>query len=109
MIVTIDQLHRAIMVYAEEEIAAKVSGIAKFASYFLISSLYDHPEKTVGALMNSSFAKMTDIVNPDGTIKADELYKTARAAMEKARSITISGITFSIPDIDKLYTILQRS
>ena len=109
MIVTTDQLHRAIMTYAEEEIAAKTTGAAKFASYFLIASLYDHPEKTVGALMNSGFIRMTDLINSDGTIKADELYKTARAAMEKARSITISGITFSIPDIDKLYTILQRS
>ena len=109
MIVTTDQLHRAIMTYAEEEIAAKANGVAKFAAYFLISSLYDHPEKTVGALMNSGFIRMTDLINSDGTIKADELYKTARSAMEKARSITISGITFSIPDIDKLYNILQRS
>ena len=109
MIVTTDQLHRAIMTYAEEEIAAKANGAAKFAAYFLITSLYDHPERTVGALMNSGFIRMTDLINPDGTIKGDELYKAARTAMEKARSITISGITFSIPDIDKLYTILQRS
>jgi hypothetical protein len=109
MIVTIDQLHRGIMTYAEEEIAAKANGVAKFAAYFLISSLYDHPEKTVGALLNNPFIGMTDLVNEDGTIKGDELYKAARTAMEKARSITISGITFSIPDVDKLYSILQRS
>lgn len=109
MIFTVEQLHRAIMVYAEEELAAKANGIAKFAMYFLITSLYDHPEKTVGALLNNPFIGMTDLVNGDGTIKGDELYKAARTAMEKARSITISGITFSIPDIDKIYSILQRS
>ena len=109
MIITTDQLHRAIMICAEEELAAKANGIAKFAMYFLISSLYDHPEKTVGALHKNTFIGMTDLVNEDGTIKGDELYKSARTAMEKARSITISGITFSISDIDKLYSILQRS
>lgn len=108
MNVTQDQLHRAIMTYAEEEIAMKATGFAKFGSYFLISSLYNHPEKTVGALIETPFIKMTDIVNTDGTIKADELYSSARGAMEKAHSITISGITFGITDIDKLYTILQR-
>ena len=109
MIVTTDQLHRAIMTYAEEELAAKANGIAKFAMYFLITSLYDHPERTVGALLNNPLIGMTDLVNEDGTIKGDELYKSARTAMEKARSITVSGITFSIPDVDKLYNILQRS
>lgn len=109
MIFTVEQLHRAIMIYAEEELAAKANGVAKFAMYFLITSLYDHPEKTVGALLNNPFIGMTDLVNGDGTIKGDELYKSARTAMEKARSITISGITFSIPDIDKIYSILQRS
>ena len=97
------------MIYAEEELAAKANGVAKFAMYFLITSLYDHPEKTVGALLSNPFIGMTDLVNGDGTIKGDELYKAARTAMEKARSITISGITFSIPDIDKIYSILQRS
>ena len=103
-----DHLHRAIMTYAEEEIAKKASGLTKFGSYFLIASLYNHPEKTVGALIESPFIKMTDIINPDGTIKADELYSNARSAMEKAYSITIAGITFTISDIDKLYSIIQR-
>ena len=108
MNITQDQLHRAIMTYAEEEIAKKASGFAKFGSYFLIASLSNHPEKTVGALIETPFVKMTDIVNADGTIKADELYSAARSAMEKAYSITISGITFGVTDIDKLYSIIQR-
>jgi hypothetical protein len=108
MNVTHDQLHRAIITYAEEEIAMKSTGLMKFGSYFLISSLYNHPEKTVGAIVNNPLIQMTDIVNPDGTIRADELYSAARSAMEKAKSITVAGITFSIPDIDKIYTILQR-
>lgn len=108
MIVTVDQLHRAIMTYAEEEIAAKSAGLTKFVSYFLISSLYNHPEKTVGALLNNPFVQMTDIVNKDGTIKADELYSAARSAMDKSVSITLAGITFTAPDIDRIYTILQR-
>lgn len=103
-----DHLHRAIMTYAEEEIAKKATGLTKFSSYFLISSLYNHPEKTVGALIESPLVKMTDIINSDGTIKADELYSNARSAMEKAYSITIAGITFTISDIDKLYSIIQR-
>jgi hypothetical protein len=108
MIVSAEQLHKAIITYAEEEIARKASGIAKFASYFLISSLANHPEKTVGAIINHPFIKMTDIVTEDGNIKADELYSAARSAMEKAVSVTVSGITFTVPDIDKIYTILQR-
>lgn len=108
MIITQDKLHNAIMTYAEEEIASKSVGLTRFASYFLISSLQNHPEKTVGAIVNSPLIKMTDIVNADGTIKADELYSAARSAMDKSVSVTISGITFSAPDIDKIYTILQR-
>lgn len=108
MNVTQEQLHRAIMTYAEQEIAMKSSGFTKFGSYFLIASLYDHPEKTVGALINHPMIQMANIVDTDGTIKADELYKAARSAMEKAVSITIAGITFRVPDIDTLYTILQR-
>jgi hypothetical protein len=108
MIVTTAQLHKAIMAYAEEEIATKASGMTKFASYFLIASLYDHPEKTVGALLNNDFIRLTNVVNENGSINADELYKTARTAMEKSVSITIAGITFGVSDIDKLYTILQR-
>jgi hypothetical protein len=108
MNVTREQLHNAILIYAEQEIALKASGFAKFASYFLISSLQNHPEKTVGTILNNPLIKMTDIVNDDGTIKADELYSAARCAMEKSVSVTLSGITFTVPDIDKIYTILQR-
>lgn len=108
MNVTREQLHNAIMVYAEQEIAAKASGFAKFASYFLISSLQNHPEKTVGLILDNPIVKLTDIVNDDGTIKADELYSAARTAMERSSSITLWGITFTVPDIDKIYTIMQR-
>jgi hypothetical protein len=71
-------------------------------------SLASHPEKTVGVIINNPLIKMTDIVNADGSIKADELYSAARSAMEKSVSVTVSGITFSVPDIDKIYNILQR-
>jgi hypothetical protein len=108
MNVSREQLHNAVMVYAEQEIAAKASGLAKFASYFLITSLQNHPEKTVGLILDNPLIQMTDIVNDDGTIKADELYSAARTAMERSSSITLWGITFTVPDIDKIYTILQR-
>jgi hypothetical protein len=108
MIITQEQLHRAILTYAEEEIASKSNGLMRFASYFLISNLYDHPEKTVGALINNDFIKMTGIVNPDGTINVDDLYKSARSAMDKSVSVTISGITFKSPDVDRIYSIIQR-
>lgn len=108
MNVTQDQLHRAILTYAEQEIATKASGLAKFASYFLISSLQDHPEKTVGLILDNPLIKMTNIVNNDGTIKADELYSAARVAMERSSSVTLWGITFTVPDIDLIYNILQR-
>lgn len=108
MNVTIDQMHRAIMTFAEEEIAAKAVGFNRFATYFLIGSLANRPDKTVGALLDTPFIKMTDIVDSDGSIKADELYSAARGAMDKCHSITLAGITFTSADIDKLYTILQR-
>lgn len=108
MIVSVDQLHKAILTYAEEEIARKASGVAKFATYFLITSLADHPERTVGTILNNPIIKMTDIVTEDGNIRADNLYSAARTAMERSVSVTISGITFTVPDIDKIYTILQR-
>ena len=108
MIITRDQLHNALLTYAEEDIARKACGLTKFASYFLITSLANHPEKTVGVILDNPLIKMTDIVNADGTIKADELYSAARSAMERSVSVTIAGITFTTPDIDKIYTILQR-
>lgn len=108
MIVTKEQLHQAIVTYADQEIAAKATGITKFATYFLISSLYNHPEKTVGVLLDNPLIRMTDVVTPEGNIKADDLYSAARSAMEKCVSITLAGITFTVPDVDKIYTLLQR-
>lgn len=108
MNVTKEKLHNAILTYAEEEIARKATGLTKFASYFLITSLANHPEKTVGALLDNPLIQMTDIVNADGTIKADDLYSAARGAMEKSVSVNISGITFTVSDIDTIYNILQR-
>jgi hypothetical protein len=108
MIVTAERLHRAIITFFEEEVATKATGLTKFATYFVLSSLYNHPEKTVGAILDNPLIKMTGIVNEQGEINADDLYSAARSAMEKAKSITLSGITFSIPDIDHIYSILQR-
>ena len=108
MIVTAEKLHNAILTYCDEEIARKAVGANKFIAYFLISSLANHPERTVGAIINHPFIKMTSIVNEDGSIKADELYSAARSAMDKSVSVTLSGITFTSSDIDKIYTILQR-
>ena len=51
---------------------------------------------------------MTDVVTPDHKIKADELYRVARMAMEKSQSITIAGITFNVQDIDHIFNIIQR-
>lgn len=107
MNITKEQMHRAVMVYLDSEIAQKASGLTKFATYFLISSLQDHPEKTVGLVIDNPIISMADVVNADGTIKADELYRAARSAMEKCQSITLAGITFSVPDIDKIYSIMQ--
>lgn len=108
MVISAEKMHQAILTYAEEEIARKSTGVTKFASYFLIASLQNHPEKTVGLILDNPFIKMTDIVTSDGMIKVDELYSAARTAMEKATSITVAGITFSVPDVDRIYTILQR-
>jgi hypothetical protein len=108
MIISTEQLHRAIITYAEEEIARKAPGTTKFAINFLIERLRHRPDKTVGALLNNPIIKMADIVNADGNIDADELFSAARIAMEKSVSVTILDITFSVPDIDKLYNILQR-
>lgn len=108
MTITQDKLHRAILTYAEEEIASKSTGLGRFATYFLITSLANHPEKTVGALLNNPIIKITDVVNADGTINVDELYSAARTAMERSVSITVAGITFTVPDIDKIYNIIQR-
>ena len=96
------------MVFLEEEIAAKATGVGKFAAYFLLGSLNDHPEKTVGLLLDNPLVKMTDVVTPDNMIKADELYRVARIAMEKAQSITLAGITFNAQDIDHIFNIIQR-
>lgn len=108
MIVTAERLHRAIITFFEEEVARKATGFAKFATYFLISSLSNHPEKTVGALLDNPLIKMTNIVDEEGRINADDLYSAARSAMEKAQSVTVAGITFSMPDVDHIYSILQR-
>lgn len=108
MNITAEQMHAALMEYLELEIASKATGLTKFASYFAITSLYNHPEKTVGALINSPMVKLTNVLNEDGTIRLDDAYAAARAAMDKCSNITIAGITFSAPDIDKLYELAKR-
>lgn len=108
MLITTEHMHRALMVFLEEEIAGKATGIGKFAAFFLLGSLNDHPEKTVGLLLDNPLVKMTDVVTPDNMIKADELYRVARMAMEKAQSITLAGITFNAQDIDHIFNIIQR-
>jgi hypothetical protein len=108
MQITKEQLHNAFMVYLEEDIASKASGVTKFASYFLLSSLYNHPEKTVGALLDNPLIRMTNVVEENGLINVDNLYNSAKAAMEKCGKVTIANITFSASDIDKVFNIIQR-
>mgnify|MGYP003289323301 CR=1 FL=1 len=108
MTITPEQLHRAMMIFLEEEIASKAMGFSKFASFFLLGSLNDHPERTVRLLLENPIVAMADVLTPDKKIKADELFRVARMAMDKASSVTIAGITFTSNDIDRLYNILQR-
>jgi hypothetical protein len=108
MQITQEQLHNAFMIYLEEDIASKASGVTKFASYFIIAGLHGHPEKTVGALLNNPLIQMTNVVESNGLINVDNLYNSAKLAMDKCGKITLSGITFSAADIDKIYNIIQR-
>jgi hypothetical protein len=108
MNITPEQMHVALMEYLESEIAAKATGLTKFASYFAITSLYNHPEKTIGLLTENPMVRLTNVINEDGTIRLDDAYAAARKAMDRCSNITVAGITFTASDIDKLYELAKR-
>lgn len=107
MVVSIEQAQKAVMIYLENEIARKATGLHKAASYYVMAVLQNKFPQIIKMLQDDKLISFLDIFDKNGNIIADVLYQNARHAMEKAQTVTIYGVTFNTSDVDKLYEYLK--
>lgn len=108
MRLTIDQAKTALTMYIENEIANRATGLMKFGTYFFMGSILSKFDKVVEKLKANPIVAMTDIIDENNIINADELYTLAKDSMNKVGSITLFGIIFKPEDIDKLYEYMRQ-
>lgn len=109
MTITIDQAQRAILVYLENEVARKATGLTKFGAYFVMGTLQNKFSSIISNFLKNPLISAMELVDSNGNIKIDEVYQAARLAMEKAGSISMYGVIFNQSDVDKLYHMMQQA
>ena len=108
MKIAIQQAETAIMEFIEQEIARKATGLTKFATYFLMGAMQGKVPNIISNLQSNPIVSLLDVFTEDGHIHLDNIYSWAKNAMERANSVTVSGITFNSMDVDKLYEIMRQ-
>ena len=107
MIISVDKAKNALIAYLENEIARKATGLQKFATYFVIGSISGKADKLLSGLQDNEVVKMLGVFDENGNIKIDEVYTSAKQAMEKSGTVTIYGVTFNSEDVETLYRYMK--
>lgn len=105
--VTIQQVERGIINYAEQEIAVKATGFNKFAIYFIIPSINKKVESFVSKAYENEFTKQ--YFDNDGNIDLDKIYSNAKQAIARSGKFEFMGIIFNETDVDKLYKYIESA
>lgn len=108
MTVNVEQIQRAVIQYADAEIAQKATGITKFATYFAIAAFQDKIPKLIVSAMENPIIKNIGVFDSNGNIIIDDLYRYAKTAISKSGKITVYGIIFDENDIDKMWEYLKK-
>jgi hypothetical protein len=101
MFVSADQIQNGVINFVEQEIAAKATGVTKFATYMVMPRIHKMVESYVTSFAENPITK--DLFDENRYVNIDEIYEMAKTAMRKAGQITFSGIIFNENDIEKLY------
>lgn len=99
--VTVQQVERGIINYAEQEIAVKATGFNKFAIYFIIPSINKKVESLISKAYENEITKQ--YFDADGNIYLENIYADAKRAIERSGKFEFMGIIFNETDVDKLY------
>ena len=109
--VSIDKIQAGITAFLENEIVAKMSGWQKWVFGAGLGLAMNHTQDIFTALKNNPLVQMMGVIQPDGTVDLDSLYREIKKqAMQGPAVIAIPGvpaITLYDADVDKLYQYIM--
>lgn len=107
MTVSVDQIAKGVTAYYEAELASKTSGVAQFASFFILPSIPGLVKGKVAELSATPFA--AGLVNENGLVDIDAVRDRAQSAMQKCGSLEVMGFRLNADDVSKLYDYIRRA
>jgi hypothetical protein len=105
--ITIQQIERGIQRYVENEIAQKAVGVQKFATYFLLPQIPKKFEELYTKYKDGMIIK--DFFDENGNVDLEQLYNSAKSAIQRSGQFEMFGLIFNETDVDKLYDYIKRT
>lgn len=106
------QVINGIAKYIDEEIVGKIEGWKKWVVGSAAGIALSNSADIFNQLKNSEYIKMLNLVDKDGKIDVDKIYKEMKKQAKK------SAITFNVPvlgaltlneqDVDKIYEMIKN-
>jgi hypothetical protein len=105
MIVSIDQIQNGVVRFIENEISAKAVGFDKFKVNFVLPKV----PKIISDLMvqYKDNILLKEYFDENGNVKLNELYNSAKTAMQKSGQFTFAGLIFKEADVDLMYEYIK--
>ena len=109
MTITIEQIKMALIRFIDTNLAPKMSGIGKFALYFVTPSIYNNLPLMFEEL--KKFGTINDLLDEAGNIKLEETYNRAKEAMKKSGKVLIPKLNYFADesDLDILYNYIKNT
>jgi hypothetical protein len=105
MFVSLDKIQSGVINYVEMEIAAKATGVTKFATYFVMPRIHKMVESYVTSFAENPIT--SDLFDEYKNLNIDEVYNMAKEAIRKSGQFAFFGLIFNESDIDKLYDYIK--
>ena len=105
MIVSISQIQHGVVRFVENEIAKKAVDWDKFKIHYIIPKLPKIVGDTIIKYQDNVFFK--EHFDENGNVKLDEVYSSAKEAMQKTGQFTFAGLIFKEADVDLLYEYIK--
>lgn len=109
--VSIDKIQTGVTAFLENEIVDKMSGWQKWVFGAGLGLAMNHTQDIFTALKNNPLVQMMGVIQPDGTVDLDALYREfKKQAMQGPAVLNIPGIpaiTLYDADVDKLYQYIM--
>lgn len=101
----LNELEMGILKYIDMEIAPKMNNLSKFMLYTTSFLVAPKLEKIVGN--NIAMLQQLELIDNDGNIDLDNVYKACKNAMAKTGNVEFKGIVFNENDVDMLYNYIK--